>query len=181
MRRITALVALAVAGALVLAAPVGAEPYAEEGISLSTTTPTSPGSFTVTIDGCRPNSPASVTLGSGDAVTATADANGVASADVDVPAGLDAGSSQTVTATCTDVAGAEVAQTATITVASKSTSTDDPASQAGGGSPTALNDGSGESLAETGSDSLPLAALGGVLVALGAGAWFLARRRLHRA
>ena len=182
MKKIVAILATigALSGGIAVATTTGAaEPYGPAGLSVTPSSPTSPGTLTVTLDGCRPNAPMSATFDSGDSVAADADANGTAVVQLSVPSGLTVGSSHTVTASCTDVDGAAVTESKPVTIAASATTM--ASGQHGGSAGTGNGTGSTDSLPATGSNiALPLTALGLALVLAGGGIWLMSRRRRVR-
>lgn len=102
---------LAVAGTIV-AAPVGLAVSAQAGpydvpSTVSNTSPAPGGTLTLTGSGFRPNSAVTIEIHSTVQVlgTATANANGVVSARVTIPAGMLAGTAHTLVITGVDAAG----------------------------------------------------------------------------
>lgn len=98
-KRIAVLAAAVVAFSLVIAAPLAAQDGADDGgtddygpqtlISCDDTTPTAGDTVTCEVSGCDANALLVATIDGTQVGTATTDATGAASIDIDVPAGIE--------------------------------------------------------------------------------------------
>jgi hypothetical protein len=148
-----------------LAAPAAAQQYppAQNGLTVSDTTPTPGQTIDITVQTCAPGSSVTVTLDSDQVVlgTPTADSSGVARLSATIPANTSLGA-HTIIAVCTGADDAPLRLTAAINVVS-----------AGG-----AGSGAGGGLPRTGDDSsLPLARIGLALLAAGGVVTAIAAKR----
>lgn len=104
---------------IVVAAAAHAGPYSTSPITTSTSTPPPGGHVQITATGFKPNSSVQIYIPSTPILlaTVTADANGVASASVQVPTTFVAGSSHAILAEGTDPSGNPLTDTLSITIA----------------------------------------------------------------
>jgi hypothetical protein len=148
-----------------LAAPAAAQQYppAQNGLTVSDTTPTPGQTIDITVQTCAPGSSVTVTLDSDQVVlgTPTADSSGVARLSATIPANTSLGA-HTIIAVCTGADDAPLRLTAAINVVS-----------AGG-----AGSGAGGGLPRTGDDSsLPRARIGLALLAAGGVVTAIAAKR----
>jgi hypothetical protein len=149
-----------------LAAPAAAQQYppAQNGLTVSDTTPTPGQTIDITVQTCAPGSSVMVTLDSDQVAlgTPTADSSGVARLSATIPANTSLGA-HTIIAVCTGADDAPLRLTAAINVVS--------AGGAGSGA-------GGGGLPRTGDDSsLPLARIGLALLAAGGVVTAIAAKR----
>jgi len=182
MRRRTLVVAVALAGILALAAPAYGQQYPPEElfITVSDTTPTPGQTVTVTAGTFAPGTSVSMTfhsvtrfLGEDDDV----DATGRTVQNVTIPADATLGT-HTITASGTAPSGAPRSLSTNLTVVSAGGG----GGAAGGGGTGTGATGAGTTSAQgglprTGDNSIPLARVGLVTLAVGAGLVFVTRRR----
>jgi LPXTG-motif cell wall-anchored protein len=179
MRRRTLVVAVALAGIFALAAPAYGQQYPPEElfITVSDTTPTPGQTVTVTAGTFMTGTSVSITfhsvtrfLGEDDDV----DETGQTVQNVTIPADATLGT-HTITASGTAPSGAPRSLSTNITVVSAG------GGAAGGGTGTAATGvgttGAQRGLPRTGDNSIPLARVGLVTLAVGAGLVFVTRRR----
>lgn len=161
MQRATRIAAQLSLAAAIMTAPVAiaatahAGPYNTSPITSSTSSPAPGGQFQVTASGFKPNSTVQMFVHSTPVLlaTVTADANGVASARVQIPSSFTAGSSHQILAEGVDPSGGPLTDTLNITLAGGST------------------------LPFTGVDALGIGAAGAGLVGFGSFLVFAARRK----
>lgn len=180
-----AMVALFIAS-VGLSATAGAAPYEDGPVTFEPATPAPGGSTTVTGSGFEVGCDATITVDGAEAATATADANGVVSATVDVPGSAAEGDTVQVAITCGDRT-----ETSSFTIGSAVDDAPDEGDEDGvapapgdrdhtGAAPTPSKpaaDGAERSLPETGSNTGMLVVVGLGLAAIGAAIVVTVRRR----
>ena len=126
MRRVFGLIVVAVVVVLApvaLAVPAHADPYGSPGGTISVADPAPGGSVTVTGSGFKPDSAVTVQILSTPVrlASVTADANGVATVAVTIPAGFAAGASHTIELVGVDSSSAAYTVSIPVTLASAGT------------------------------------------------------------
>jgi len=168
-------VGIAIAALLTVAAPAESQVYPPPtaGVFVSDTTVVPGQPIVIQAGGFAPGTPVTFSIGGIVLGTVTADAGGIATLEVDVPADLAPGT-YTITATGVAPDGSPLTVETTITVVADA---DDDGVADGDDGVGAGGVSVGGGLPRTGSDSVPLARVAAALVALGGGLLFITRRR----